>query len=204
MGDLLVHASLVPQQGGLYVERLTLEASSAQLQGAILPLIRTATVNHVWWGADSPPEGPLLSELTEIADQVIVDSLTLDVPPFVPEQRLDLTHLDVYAIDDEGNRDPDDAVGIETLPGGLTRLWVHVADVAALAPADSPLDLEARARGATLYLPDRTVGMLPDALVEQAGLGLHDTTVCHMARGDNARTEASWWLSASSLSMMVA
>ncbi|MBZ9714283.1 glucose-6-phosphate dehydrogenase assembly protein OpcA [Deinococcus multiflagellatus] len=81
VGDLLVHASLVPQQGGLYVERLTLEASPAQLQGAILPLIRTATVNHVWWGADSRPEGPLLSELTEIADQVIVDSLTLDVPP---------------------------------------------------------------------------------------------------------------------------
>ncbi|PTA68260.1 glucose-6-phosphate dehydrogenase assembly protein OpcA [Deinococcus arcticus] len=81
VGDLRVHASLVPQQGGLYVERLTLEASPAQLQGAILPLIRPATVNHVWWGADSRPEGPLLSELTEIADQVIVDSLTLDVPP---------------------------------------------------------------------------------------------------------------------------
>jgi exoribonuclease-2 len=115
---------------------------------------------------------------TPYADRLgaALNPVTLDVPPFVPEQRLDLTHLDVYAIDDEGNRDPDDAVGIETLPGGLTRLWVHVADVAALAPADSPLDLEARARGATLYLPDRTIGMLPDALVEQAGLGLHDTS----------------------------
>ena len=79
--DLTVHAALVPQSGGLYVERLTLEASPEQLQGAILPLIRPATVNHVWWGADSRPEGPLLTELTEIADQVIVDSLTLDVPP---------------------------------------------------------------------------------------------------------------------------
>ncbi|GGK85831.1 glucose-6-phosphate dehydrogenase assembly protein OpcA [Deinococcus radiotolerans] len=79
--DLTVHAALVPQSGGLYVERLTLEASPEQLQGAILPLIRPATVNHVWWGADSRPEGTLLAELTEIADQVIVDSLTLDVPP---------------------------------------------------------------------------------------------------------------------------
>ncbi|BBN95248.1 glucose-6-phosphate dehydrogenase assembly [Deinococcus grandis] len=79
--DLTVHAALVPQTGGLYVERLTLEASPEQLQGAILPLIRPATVNHVWWGADSRPEGTLLAELTEIADQVIVDSLTLDVPP---------------------------------------------------------------------------------------------------------------------------
>ncbi|UBV41659.1 glucose-6-phosphate dehydrogenase assembly protein OpcA [Deinococcus taeanensis] len=79
--DLTVHASLVPQTGGLYVERLTLEASPEQLQGAILPLIRPATVNHVWWGADSRPGGTLLAELTEIADQVIVDSLTLDMPP---------------------------------------------------------------------------------------------------------------------------
>ncbi|PIG97922.1 glucose-6-phosphate dehydrogenase assembly protein OpcA [Deinococcus sp. UR1] len=79
--DLTVHASLVPQRGGLYVERLTLEASPEQLQGAILPLIRPATVNHVWWGADSRPGGTLLTELTDLADQVIVDSLTLDMSP---------------------------------------------------------------------------------------------------------------------------
>ncbi|WP_102127231.1 ribonuclease R family protein [Deinococcus planocerae] len=102
--------------------------------------------------------------------------VTLEVPDFPDEERLDLTHLATFAIDDEGNRDPDDAVGIEPLEGGLTRLWVHVADVAALVPPDSPLDLEARARGATLYLPDRTIGMLPDALVEKAGLGLSETS----------------------------
>ena len=103
-------------------------------------------------------------------------AVDLPVPDFPPEERLDLTHLPVFAIDDEGNRDPDDAVGIEELGGGLTRLWVHVADVAALVPPDSALDVEARARGATLYLPDQTIGMLPDALVEKAGLGLHETT----------------------------
>lgn len=79
--DLKVHASLVAQEGGLYVERLLLDASSAQLQGAILPLLRPATVNHVWWGADSKPTGTLFSELTEVADQIIADSLTLDIPP---------------------------------------------------------------------------------------------------------------------------
>ncbi|PNY82906.1 RNB domain-containing ribonuclease [Deinococcus koreensis] len=102
--------------------------------------------------------------------------LELPVPEFPAEARLDLTHLDAFAIDDEGNRDPDDAVGIEALGGGLTRLWVHVADVAALVPAGSDLDTAARSRGATLYLPDQTVGMLPDALVERAGLGLHETS----------------------------
>ena len=80
-GEVQVQVSLVPQPGGLYIERLRLSADPEGLQGAILPLLRPATVNHVWWGADARPEGVLLSELTEIADQVIADSLTLDIPP---------------------------------------------------------------------------------------------------------------------------
>ena len=106
---------------------------------------------------------------TPYADRLraALDPVNLPVPNFDPhEDRLDLTHLPAYAIDDEGNRDPDDAVGVEALEGGLTRLWVHVADVAALVPPGSALDHEARARGATLYLPDRTIGMLPDELVD--------------------------------------
>ncbi|KEF34571.1 ribonuclease II [Deinococcus sp. RL] len=115
---------------------------------------------------------------TPYADRLgaALSSVALPVPDFADEPRLDLTHLPAFAIDDEGNRDPDDAVSLEALSGGLTRLWVHVADVAALVPPGSPLDEEARARGATLYLPDRTVGMLPDEVVERAGLGLHETS----------------------------
>ncbi|GGJ62749.1 glucose-6-phosphate dehydrogenase assembly protein OpcA [Deinococcus aquiradiocola] len=75
-----VQVSLVPQQG-LYVERVILNANPEQLQGAILPLMRPATINHVWWAADDAPGGALLRELKDIADQVIVDSLSLDVPP---------------------------------------------------------------------------------------------------------------------------
>ncbi|MFC6592003.1 RNB domain-containing ribonuclease [Deinococcus lacus] len=100
----------------------------------------------------------------------------LELPQWPQEDRLDLTHLNAYAIDDEGNQDPDDALSVEFLPGGLIRLWVHVADVAALVTPDSPLDLEARARGATLYLPDQTVHMLPTELVAQTGLGLSETS----------------------------
>ena len=100
-------------------------------------------------------------------------SLSLELPELEDEPRADLTQLPALAIDDEGNRDPDDALSLETLPDGTRRLWVHVADVAALVAPDSPLDLAARARGATLYLPERTVGMLPEALTERLGLGLH-------------------------------
>lgn len=115
---------------------------------------------------------------TPYADRlrVALTGVDLPVPDFAAEERLDLTHLPVFAIDDEGNQDPDDAVGIEDIGGGRTRLWVHVADVAALVPPDSALDMEARSRGATLYLPDQTIHMLPNALVNRAGLGLHEVS----------------------------
>ncbi|WP_034386808.1 glucose-6-phosphate dehydrogenase assembly protein OpcA [Deinococcus sp. YIM 77859] len=79
--SLRVQVMLVPQPGGIYVERLRLRADPEQLRGAILPLLRPATVNHVWWAADTPPGGVLLAELTELADQVIANSLLLDIPP---------------------------------------------------------------------------------------------------------------------------
>ncbi len=87
------------------------------------------------------------------------------------EPRRDLTHLPAFAIDDEGNQDPDDALSLDG-----NRLWVHVADVAALIPPDSEADLEARARGANLYLPESTITMLPPEATRQLGLGLSDVS----------------------------
>lgn len=92
---------------------------------------------------------------------------TVPLPSLPDEQRLDLTHLPAFAIDDAGNQDPDDALSVDG-----DRIWVHIADVAALIPPDSPADLEARGRGANLYLPETTLSMLPRAATEQLGLGL--------------------------------
>lgn len=91
----------------------------------------------------------------------------LPVPELPVEDRLDLTHLPAYAIDDEGNQDPDDALSLDG-----DRLWVHVADVVALVEPDSDLDREARARGSNQYLPERVVNMLPEAVTLRLGLGL--------------------------------
>lgn len=66
---------------------------------------------------------------------------TVSFPPLPDEPRLDLTHLPAFAIDDAGNQDPDDALSVDG-----DRIWVHVADVAALIQPDSPADLEARPR----------------------------------------------------------
>jgi exoribonuclease-2 len=95
----------------------------------------------------------------------------LPVPELPDESRLDLTHLPAFAIDDEGNQDPDDAISLDG-----DRLWVHVADVAALVAPGSDLDLEARARAANLYLPERIIPMLPDEVTRRLGLGLQEVS----------------------------
>jgi exoribonuclease-2 len=95
----------------------------------------------------------------------------LRLPDLPEEPRLDLTHLPALAIDDEGNQEPDDALSLDG-----NRLWVHVADVAALVPPNSEADLEARARGASLFLPEGTVPMLPWTAIETLGLGLADVS----------------------------
>jgi exoribonuclease-2 len=91
------------------------------------------------------------------------------LPQLPDEPRHDLTYLLALAIDDEGSHDPDDALSLEG-----NRLWVHIADVAILVPPDSPADILARDRGANLYLPDRTLNMLPASATEILGLGLAD------------------------------
>ncbi|WP_456415883.1 RNB domain-containing ribonuclease [Thiolapillus sp.] len=101
-----------------------------------------------------------------------VDSPDLAVPPLAHEPRRDLTHLQSWAIDDEGNTDPDDAISLEG-----DRIWVHVADVAALVRPGSHLDLAARARSANLYLPEKMVQMLPPQVTDQLGLGLQEESV---------------------------
>ncbi len=89
--------------------------------------------------------------------------------------RRDLTHLPAYAIDDATTETPDDALSFEPLESG-GRVWVHVADPAALVTPDSPLDLDGRGRGVTLHLPETVVPMLPAATTPLLGLGLAEVS----------------------------
>ncbi|MGQ9510435.1 MAG: ribonuclease catalytic domain-containing protein [Thermaceae bacterium] len=95
----------------------------------------------------------------------------LPVRELPEERRKDLTHLPAFAIDDEESQDPDDAV-YAIREGKGFRLYVHVADVAALVLPDSPMDQRARQLGANLYLPEGVLPMLPSPVTQGLGLGL--------------------------------
>jgi ribonuclease R len=78
--------------------------------------------------------------------------------------RLDLRAVPLVTIDGENARDFDDAVAIFDGPAGGTRLLVAIADVAAYVQRGSAIDREARARGTSVYFPDRVIPMLPEEL----------------------------------------
>jgi len=79
-------------------------------------------------------------------------------------QREDLTHLPIVAIDPEDARDHDDAIWAEPDGEGGWNAIVAIADVSFYVRPGSELDREARARGNSVYFPDRVVPMLPEEL----------------------------------------
>ena len=79
-------------------------------------------------------------------------------------ERLDLTGQHIVTIDDADTRDIDDGLALETAPDGKLRIWIHVADPGRLIALDSPLDLEARRRGSSLYLASGILPMFPEML----------------------------------------
>ncbi|MBF2028095.1 MAG: VacB/RNase II family 3'-5' exoribonuclease [Oscillatoriales cyanobacterium C42_A2020_001] len=89
----------------------------------------------------------------------------LDSPPDDPDfNRIDLTHLKVYTIDDESTREIDDGLSVEFLPDGKQRIWVHIADPSRWVFPGDELDLEARRRSTTIYLPTGMIPMFPSEL----------------------------------------
>ncbi len=84
-----------------------------------------------------------------------------------PGARRDLTALSTFTVDPASARDFDDAVSAQR-EGDGARVWVHIADVAAHVRPGSGLDLEARRRANSTYVPGAVEPMLPHALSSEA------------------------------------
>jgi ribonuclease R len=79
-------------------------------------------------------------------------------------RRRDFRGVTTFTIDPADAKDFDDAISIRELENGHIELGVHIADVSAYLTPGSPMDLEAQKRATSIYLVDRTIPMLPEAL----------------------------------------
>ncbi|MDA0330116.1 MAG: ribonuclease R [Gemmatimonadetes bacterium] len=78
--------------------------------------------------------------------------------------RVDRTDLLCFTIDPADAKDHDDALSLTEAPDGTVEVGVHIADVSHFVRRDTPVDIEAAARGTSVYLVDRTIPMLPAVL----------------------------------------
>lgn len=92
------------------------------------------------------------------------ERFTEAVPAATRKRRRDLRDRPLVTIDPESARDFDDAVHVRAAEGGGWVMTVAIADVAEFVRPGTALDEEARARGFSVYLPDRVLPMLPHKL----------------------------------------
>ncbi|SDU05182.1 exoribonuclease-2 [Desulfobacula phenolica] len=79
--------------------------------------------------------------------------------------RKDLTNLPLITIDGQSTLDFDDAISLENTESGYT-LGIHIIDVDAYIKSDDPIDLAARERASSIYMPDDKLPMIPPNLSE--------------------------------------
>ena len=93
------------------------------------------------------------------ADQISKEITAEDVA-----QRRDFRDVLTFTIDPADAKDFDDALSFRKLENGNYEVGVHIADVTHYVRPGSVVDEEARSRGTSVYLVDRTVPMLPEKL----------------------------------------
>ncbi len=81
------------------------------------------------------------------------------------KSRKDLTHINTFSIDDLSTMDIDDALSVEEHPDFFI-VYIHIADVASFISPGAPIELEAKNRGRSIYLPEEKIPMIPSKLSE--------------------------------------
>lgn len=144
------------------VEIITYPAETALARGVIVEVLGRvglydAEIRSIIAQYDLPGE----------FDRDCVDQARKAAESFGPDpetNRDDITSEVVITIDPPDAKDFDDAISLSKNDDGNWVLGVHIADVTAFIPMESPLDVEAKERGNSVYLPGKVIPMLPEIL----------------------------------------
>ncbi len=98
-------------------------------------------------------------ELEQAADKIKAGITKAEI-----KRRKDMRGVATFTIDPADAKDFDDALSIRRLDNGNWEVGVHIADVTHYVRPGDAIDTEVVERATSVYLVDRTVPMLPEAL----------------------------------------
>ena len=84
----------------------------------------------------------------------------------VIKETLPLASARAFSIDDSQTTEIDDALSVQGLGSGTVVFGVHIAAPGLAFAPDTPVDVVARARLSTVYMPGHKLTMLPDEVVQ--------------------------------------
>jgi exoribonuclease-2 len=98
------------------------------------------------------------------------DDAALDAALAARLEDLPLAEAEPFSIDDSTTTEIDDCLSVTTGPDGRLRVGVHIAAPGIAIASGDALDLVARERMSTVYMPGDKITMLPDAPIERFSL----------------------------------
>jgi ribonuclease R len=176
------YGAVVPQEPPLPADIFVPAAERGDAAEGDIVLVRIAE----WGERELRPVGVVASVLgrpgdpgVDVLSIILGQQLPIEFPPAVLreaekvarrgirpedlEDREDFRDTLCFTIDPADAKDHDDALSVRRTTNGL-EIGVHIADVSWYVKEGSGLDREALDRGTSVYLVDRVIPMLPEAL----------------------------------------
>jgi len=127
------------------------------------------------------------------------DDDTVDDPDTLLGIRRDLRSQKIYTIDSASTKEIDDGLGVEILEGDdgngngekRYRYWIHIADADRWAKRDSELFQIARRRATSIYLPGKSIPMMPSSVSQQILSLRAQKDVCALSLGVELNDDGS-------------
>jgi exoribonuclease II len=134
---------------------------TAILESSVSDITPAEAAYEILERLDAAPPGPRFVVIGGVRTE-FNEAAQLEAQGVAPPERKFREVGCAVTIDDNDTVEIDDAISCEPLADGGARVRVNIALVADFVPKGGPMDKEAAARGATVYLPEATIRMLPD------------------------------------------
>lgn len=176
---------LVPDDKKMYVDILIHKANAKNAVGGEKALVKIIK----WDDPKKTPEGEIVKILGKKGDHnvemesiVFEKGFEIEFPREVEKEaeeteknekkiseneiskRRDFRNTTTFTIDPVDAKDFDDAISLKKLTDDKYEIGVHIADVSHFVKEGTAMNTEARKRGFSVYLVDRTIPMLPEVL----------------------------------------